>query len=98
KHGFGRYADLRNDPELCFHEKIREYTAGKTKPVTQVVGDSTFRFRATLSNGQELFVQLPALRYSQFRGVYAQPGSTRWLAQYGTPEDNHYIGTFDQQT
>eukprot|EP01041_Mallomonas_annulata_P007276 gene7276-14834_t len=50
-----------------------------------------------LSDGSTCRISISNRRESEYRGVYSQPGSLRWIAQYGTITSSVYIGTFDTE-
>jgi chromodomain-helicase-DNA-binding protein 7 len=73
QHGYGKYSELRTDPNLVFHKKIVHFVASKSHTQTSL-GDNMFRVSMTLSSGQDVRVQLPSRRQSLYRGVFPQPG------------------------
>jgi superfamily II DNA or RNA helicase len=51
----------------------------------------------TTPSGQECRVLISNTRHSEYRGVYSQPGSVKWMAQYGDDQSNVYLGTYDTE-
>lgn len=51
----------------------------------------------TTPSGQECRVLISNTRFSEYKGVYSQPGSVKWMAQYGDDQSNVYLGTFDTE-
>lgn len=51
----------------------------------------------TTPSGQECRVLISNTRHSDYRGVYSQPGSVKWMAQHGDHLSNIYLGTYDSE-
>jgi superfamily II DNA or RNA helicase len=51
----------------------------------------------TTPSGQECRVLISNTRHSEYKGVYSQPGSVKWMAQYGDELSNVYLGTYDTE-
>ena len=47
--------------------------------------------------GREGRVYMPCCRHSEYVGVYSQPGSVKWMAQYGDEKNSTLIGTYDSE-
>ena len=47
--------------------------------------------------GREGRVYMPCCRHSEYVGVYSQPGSVKWMAQYGDDKNSTLIGTYDSE-
>lgn len=47
--------------------------------------------------GREGRVFIPLYRFSEYKGVYSQPGSVKWMAQYGDEKSSILVGTFDNE-
>ncbi|CAM9990021.1 unnamed protein product, partial [Discosporangium mesarthrocarpum] len=96
-HGYGAYAKMRTDPQLCFSAKIREYLQ-KHPDMEGVSGDGGTvdgDHSAHASHSTETVIR--GARRSSHAGVYSQPGSTRWIALNHQDDKDVYLGTFNNE-
>lgn len=62
-----------------------------------VMNDDVISTILTIGKNRKCRIKIATVRYSQYRGVYSQPGSTKWMAQYGNNAKSSYIGSFDTE-
>eukprot|EP00603_Paraphysomonas_imperforata_P012346 CAMPEP_0114454474 /NCGR_PEP_ID=MMETSP0104-20121206/2602_1 /TAXON_ID=37642 ORGANISM="Paraphysomonas imperforata, Strain PA2" /NCGR_SAMPLE_ID=MMETSP0104 /ASSEMBLY_ACC=CAM_ASM_000202 /LENGTH=2336 /DNA_ID=CAMNT_0001626863 /DNA_START=48 /DNA_END=7058 /DNA_ORIENTATION=- len=62
-----------------------------------VMNDDVITTVLTISETKKCRCAIATVRHSQYRGVYSQPGSTKWMAQYGNNTKSSFIGSFDSE-
>lgn len=117
KHGFGKYAEIRDDVEFIFHTHVKDIpihgfrnSALKGLPNSIDSEDAALKKDGKLSvspenvtasylrlGNKEVRLMLTLIRESKYRGVYSQPGSVKWLVQYGDGENVNFLGCFDTE-
>ena len=116
RHGFAKYELMKADPELCFRKRLEEYAAMQTEAgasasggasggavaKNEVTGNLGPALDPASGSVKQRRITLPGRRESEFRGVYAQPGSTRWVVQaklavHPALTSATYVGTFDTE-
>ena len=108
-YGYGRYSSVRDDPDFCFRKKIEAYLAtNPTMPMPKPAHTTSCTLSPDFSwpsqtvtikmdDGTERQVTFPAKRFSEYRGVYSQPGSIMWVAQVQRPSKVTWHGPFEDE-
>lgn len=112
-YGYGRYTEIKDDIHFVFLGKIRDWTSNaraalmksqdssstdvsvgdKLAPPQEDIIISHFH----IDDGKECRLLLPTSRLSDYLGVYSQPGSVKWMAQYGDDVSSTYMGSYDSE-
>lgn len=106
-YGYGKYAEMRKDQRLCFHDKITKYAqankeaagneafeGGNVAPsIYDDAAVSTFKIG---DDGTQCRVVIANARSSHFKGVFSQHGSVCWTAQIGD-QPPLVIGSFNTE-
>lgn len=71
--------------------------ASKKKHTDVMNDDNLITTVLKISESKKCRVIISTIRLSQYRGVYSQPGSTKWMAQYGNNTKSSFIGSFDSE-
>jgi chromodomain-helicase-DNA-binding protein 7 len=93
-YGYGKYAEMRKDSRLCFHDKITKYAQANKEAavhdgveaghaVSSIYDDSAVSTFKISEDGTQCRIVIPNGRTSLFKGVFSQQGSVCWTAQIG---------------
>jgi len=108
-YGYAKYLPIRDDANLCFRTKIDKYLetnptlpAPKATHSTSCTLSPDFSWPAQtvtikMEDGSDRQVTFPAKRFSEYRGVYSQPGSIMWVAQVQRPNKVTWHGPFEEE-
>ena len=99
--GYGCYNELKEDENFIFCSKFKELSASKGHVdeggLTHRTTNDQNAVAIINADNKHYKLSISYPRQSSFHGVFSQPGSVRWFAEYRDSMNNIYefLGTFD---